>query len=97
MISKAVLLNSLVAVVGCVLVVAHQVAMHWRGRAEQHIGAQVVAAGLAEIAVAAGHARLDSHTVSYLNILHFGASLEINVLDKKLKTSRSFKKYKLYS
>lgn len=57
------------------LVVPHQVAMVRRGGAELDIRAEVVAAGLAELAVAARHARLNRHAVAHLQRLYFGSDL----------------------
>lgn len=58
------------------LVVARQVAVARRRSAEDDVGAQVVATGLAELAVAARHARLDGHAVAYHQVLDFSAALE---------------------
>lgn len=58
------------------LVVSRQVAVHgWCGT-EYHVRAEVVAARLTELAVAAGHARLDGHAVPHLQVLHFSSDLK---------------------
>lgn len=60
------MLISLVTEVSGVFVVSGEVAVHRRRGAEQDVGAEVVAAGLAELAVPTRHARLDRHSVAHL-------------------------------
>lgn len=67
---------SLVAEVGSVLIISGKVAVYGRRGAEAHIGAEVVAARFAELAVAARHARLDRYTVTHRKVLYFGSNLE---------------------
>lgn len=56
-------------------VVSDEVAVHGRRGAELHVGAEVVAARLAELAVAARHARLDGHAVTHYQVRHLGSYL----------------------
>lgn len=69
--------DALEAEVGGVLIIPHEVAMEGRGGAEGDVGAEVVAARLAELAVAARHARLDRYAVAHFQVFHFGTNLKI--------------------
>ena len=67
--------HSLVAEVSSVLIVSAQVSVDGRRGAEHDVGAEVVAARLAELAVAARYSRLDGHTVSLLQVLYLSSYL----------------------
>ena len=55
------------AEVGGVGHVARRSHQRWRGK-EAHVGAEIVADGLARPARAAGHSRLDGHTVAHRQV-----------------------------
>lgn len=75
-------------------VVSDEVAVHGRRGAELHVGAEVVAARLAELAVAARHARLDGHAVTYHQVLHFGSHLtKTNLIKVMLPFSSNQKNF----
>lgn len=56
-------------------VVAAEISVDGWSGAELHVGAQVVPAGLAEIAVAAWHAWFDGDTIALFQVLNFRPDL----------------------
>lgn len=57
------------------LVVSGEVAVDGWSGAEHHVRTEVVAASLAELTVATGHARFDGHAVAHLQVLYFSTKL----------------------
>ena len=72
------ILRQLEAQVGLMGHVLLEHAVHGRRCKEHHIGAEVIPAGSAELAVSAGFAGLQCHPVAHLQVLHILADLHHN-------------------